>query len=303
MGRNSKQNDKKKTLNLILKIVVSGALLTIIFLRVDKQQFAQSVKLLDLKFVPLIIFLLIANYVVSSYRWKSLLIHGNGEKITVKYLIYLYFTGAFFNNFMPTTMGGDVYKIYKLGKKIDNTVDAFSATFMERFTGVIALAFISVVSLVQLLGLWGVILLVGFFVGIIAGYLMLGFLSTKIKKLRKIYDSISVYRKHPKVVWQAFLTSFIIQLIAIFTQYFVFLALGQPLPIFYSLFVFPVITLAGFFIPSINGLGVQDALYMQLFQQVGVAATLSLSASIIYHLFRLGVSLIGGVFYAMGKDD
>jgi len=293
----------KKNLQLLLKIIVSGTLLTIIFLNIDKESLVENLKLLDLRFAPLIVLLIVLNYVVGAYRWKSLLIHNNAKKVTVKYLIYLYFTGAFFNNFMPTTVGGDVYKVYKLGKKIDNTVDAFSATFMERFTGVIALVLISVVSLIKLLGLWGVILLVGFFLSIIVGYLALGFLSDKFEKLRKIYDSISVYRGQPKVLWWAFITSFAIQLFSIFTQYFIFLALGIPLPLAYAMFIFPVITLAGFFIPSLNGVGVQDALFMKFFLTVGVAGPLSLSASIIYHLFRLGVSLIGGVFYAMGKDD
>jgi len=36
---------------------------------------------------------------------------------------------------------------------------------------------------------------------------------------------------------------------------------------------------------------------------VGVPAETAVSASIIYHLLRLGVSLIGGVLYALGKDS
>jgi len=295
----------KKNLQMLLKIVISGSLLTYIFMKNDitLEKVVSSAKMIDLRFAPLIFLLIVLNYIVGAFRWKSLLIHGNAEKITVKYLINLYFIGAFFNNVMPTTVGGDAYKVFKLGKKINNTVDAFSATFMERFTGVIALVFISVVALVRLLGLWGVILLIGFFLSIVVGYIVLGFLSKKFEKLKKLYDSISAYRGHTKVVWWAFLTSFIIQLFAIFTQYFVFKALGIDLPLDYSFFIFPVITLAGFFIPSINGLGVQDAMYMEMFGKVGVATTLSLSASIIYHLFRLSVSLVGGVLYAMGKDD
>jgi uncharacterized membrane protein YbhN (UPF0104 family) len=92
-------------------------------------------------------------------------------------------------------------------------------------------------------------------------------------------------------------------LLAIFTQYFIFLAMGVDLPVLYALFIFPVITLASFFIPSLNGVGVQDGLYIQLFGLVGVGSAVALSASIIYHLFRLGVSLIGGFFYAFEKDN
>jgi uncharacterized membrane protein YbhN (UPF0104 family) len=263
----------------------------------------ETVKILDLRYAPIIVLLLVLNYVVGAFRWKSLLVHKNSERADVKYLINLYFIGAFFNNFMPTTIGGDVYKVYKLGKKIDSTVDSFSATFMERFTGVIALVLISVVSLVNLLGLWGVLLLAGFLIGMVAGFLFLGFLANRFSKLKKVYDSIYLYKNHKRVIFWAFVTSFLIQLFAIFTQYFIFMALGIKLPLVYSLFIFPVITLASFFIPSLNGIGVQDALYMRFFLAVGVAEPVSLSASLVYHLFRLGVSLFGGVLYGLAKDD
>ena len=297
----------KKSFQMLLKILVSGTLLTYILIKEDitLEKLASSIKLLDLRYAPLILLLIILNYVVGAFRWKSLLIHGNADKITVKYLINLYFVGAFFNNVMPTTVGGDAYKVVKLGRKINNTVDAFSATFMERFTGVIALVLISIIALIKQYGIWGVIMLACFFLSILVGYLMLGFLSGKYQKLKKLYDSISVYRGNPKVLWWAFTTSFIIQLLAIFTQYFVFLSLGRPIPLVSAFLFFPLITLAGFVIPSINGFGVQETLYVRFFSHplIGLPEAVCFSASIVYQLFRLAVSLIGGVFYAMGKDD
>ena len=310
----------KKYGNLIVKILVSGLLFYLIFSRIDKTVLLENIKLLDMKFVPLIVGLLIANYVVSSFRWKSLLIHKKSEGVSVKYLTSLYFIGSFFNNFMPTSMGGDVYKVYALGKKIKSTADAFAATFMERFTGVVVLVLISYFGLLKTLDFWLLqlpknvtdntfllfsfkfFLFFGFWILSILGMLSLKFFSTKVTILKKLHDSFLVYRGEYKILFWAIFTSFIVQLIAIFTQYFIFSALGVPLTIGPALFVFPLITLAGFFIPSLNGLGVQDTLYMQFFSLVGVSAELALSASVLYHLFRLGVSLIGGVLYALGKD-
>lgn len=305
MDKDPKKN-KKEIWKFVIKIVISASLLVLIFVTDDEisiSKIVMSAKQMDLRFAPLIFLFLILNYIISSYRWHSLLVHENVKKVDTKYLIYLYFTGAFFNNVMPTTMGGDVYKIYKLGKKINNTVDAFTATFMERFTGVIALVLISIIGLISLQELWGALLLVAFMIGILVGYLVLGFLSNKIKKLKKIYDSISIYRAYPKVVFIAFLTSFLKQFLAISTQYFIFLALGVKLPLTYTFLFFPIITLAGFLIPSVNGLGVQDNLYKRFFALAQVNPTVSVSASLVYHLFRFSVSLIGGVFYALGKDD
>lgn len=293
----------KKYKKFILKLVVSVGLVGIILWKVDRRGIIESIRSLDFRYVPLIFGFLILNYVVSSFRWKLLLIHKNSEHITVSYLTSLYFIGAFFNNIMPTSMGGDVYKIYRLGKKLDCTVDAFSATFMERFTGMIALVLISIVGLTQVFGFLGILAFVGLWVGFFAGLWVLKFFGGRYKKLKKIYDSLVIYKGRKKVLLWAFITSLAVQIIAIATQYFVFLAVGIHLPVAYSLFIFPVITLAGFFIPSLNGIGVQDALYIQMFSVVGVTTAVSLSVSILYHVFRLGTSLIGGMLYAMGKDD
>jgi len=63
---------------------------------------------------------------------------------------------------------------------------------------------------------------------------------------------------------------------------------------------FPLITLIGFFVPSINSYGVQDYLYDLLFP---VGSGIAIAASIIYHMVRMLVSLLGGVFYALGKNS
>lgn len=107
----------EKYKKLILKILISSALIYFLFSRIDIGAVGEKFSLLNLSYVPLIILFLVLNYVVSSVRWKYLLIFENTQKATVKYLTYLYFTGSFFNNFMPTSIGGDVYKILRLGKR------------------------------------------------------------------------------------------------------------------------------------------------------------------------------------------
>lgn len=313
MSKNSKQ--------AIIKILVSALLFGVIFWQVDVKAVFSNFELLDIGYLPLLIGLLILNYLVSSVRWKVLLVHKNSEKISVKYLASLYFIGSFFNNFMPTSIGGDVYKVIALGKKIKSKTDAFSATFMERFTGMIALVIISYFGLIQTLDYWLLqmpevvstspvltlifkgLLFFGFWIVALGGFLFLKTFAKRFKLARKVYESFMEYKGKNKVLFSAFVTSFIVQLLAISTQYFIFTALGINLSIEYALFIFPVVTLASFLIPSLNGLGVQDALYMQLFLSVGVPREISLSASIIYHLLRLFVSLFGGVLYAFGKED
>jgi len=292
----------KKYRNLIIKVLVSSILLALIYIKVDKQSLINNLSLVDLRYVPFIVLFLALNYFFSSVRWKKLLIFENTSHVSVWYLTGLYFIGSFFNNFMPTSIGGDVYKVYRLGKKIKNTPQALSATFMERFTGVVVLALISIVGLYKYIGAYTLGLFVLFVVGFFIGMKLLYVFGKRYKKLQEIYDSLMMYKGKTSVLIFAFVTSLIVQLMTIFTQYFTFLAIGVHLPFFYSLLVFPVIIIASFFVPSINGIGVQDFMYIKFFSLAGVTTEVALSASVLFHLFRLGVSLFGGILYAANKD-
>lgn len=279
--------------------------MTFLFFKIYKQraQLVTNFQLLDWRFVPLIIVSIAINYFISSIRWKSLLsIYPNTKNVSVWYLNALYFMGSFFNNFMPTSIGGDVYKVYRLGKKIGNTTDAFSATFMERFTGVISLVLISIISLYKIMGYTVILFVVWFFLAILIGYKILGLVSRKYTKLGKIYTSLSAYNGNWKVWTYSLLTSFVVQLMSILSQYLVFYAIGVKIPIFYALGIFPVINLIGFIIPSLGSFGVQDTAYASLFALIGITAVTSLSASILFHAFRLFTSLIGGLLYLLVKD-
>lgn len=289
--------------NFLIKLLVSGTLLVIIFSKINKESLLDNLKLLNFWYVPIILLLIVANYSLGAVRWKYLLLHDKEDKIRVKYLVYLYFVGAFFNNFMPTSIGGDVYRVYRLGKRLGSTVDAFAATFMERFTGVLALILISIFSLFDLIGWWSAGVLILFIAGFFVGLYLLKIFSKKFQRLQKIYQSLIIYKGQSKTLIVAFAISVVIQFIAISTQYCVFLAIGQHPPLLYAFFILPLITLAGFVIPSINGVGVQDALYIKFFSVVGISHALSLSASIVYHLSRLTISLVGGLVYVIGKDD
>jgi uncharacterized membrane protein YbhN (UPF0104 family) len=292
----------KGYLKVLLKIVVSSLLIYFVFKGEDTTSFISNLKQFSPIYILLVVLTIALNYFISSVRWKALLIHKDGEKITIPYLTSLYFVGSFFNNFMPTSIGGDVYKVYKLGKKMKNMSDAFAATFMERFTGVLSLMIISFVSLYKYLGYGALLMIVWVLLSVVIGLKILQFFSKKHEKLGKIYNSFKTYEGKNKVLLTALATSFLVQILSVLSQYFIFRGLGQNVSLFYSFAVLPMITLAGFFIPSLNGIGVQDVLYKELFVFAGVKPEISLSASLLYHFFRLGVSLIGGVLYAVDKD-
>lgn len=318
---NIMKQDKKSWKKIVLKIVVSAILLFVISTKVNMEELLENTRLLDYRYAIFVPIFIAIHYFIGGFRWKQLLLSEEAKNVPTKYLINLYFIGAFFNNFMPTSIGGDVYKMYQLGRKIKDNAVGFSSTFVERFTGMASLVLISYFGLLKTMPFWvnllpveiqtnsllvilfKIALFSGFWVAAIIGFLSLNILAKKIGLFRKIRDSLLVYKDAKKALFIAFLTSFLIQIFSILPQYFVFLSLGLEVPFTYAIFVLPLIAFAGFFIPSLNGFGVQDALYMSFLGMVGVSGSMALSASLLYHFARLLVSLIGGVLYALGKSD
>lgn len=286
----------------LLKLIVSISLLVFIYFKADKNLLFTALSKINLYYLFLIFPLLIGNYIISSIRWKKLLsIYESGEAISIFLLIKLYFIGAFFNNFLPTSIGGDVYKAMKLSHFIKNSSQAFASTFMERFSGVIVLVILALYGTIYSFGFKGLLIISLFWALVVFSYLSLGFISKKIPKIRKFIDAVTEYKHNRSILVYALVTSVFVQVFSILTQYFIFISLGAHISIGYSFFAFPVIILASFLIPSQNSIGVQDILYASFFSSVGVPLEIAVSASIVYHLVRLLTSLIGGVFYAFSE--
>ena len=298
----------KGYLKLSLKILISFGLISYLLLTNDLTKIIEISTNLNFLFFGVALFLIIINYVFSSVRWKYLVLT---KDVNILYLTKLYFIGSFFNNFLPTSIGGDAYKVVKLGDKIGSKSDAFTATFLERFIGMLALLVISMYGYLNFSSVKVFDFFIVFFLIILSFGLFLIYypkfnfkpkLLTKVFSiLDKIHGSFLRYKKEPLILGYSFLASIVVQLSAIFTQYFLSKAINVDLPVDFSLFAFPIIFLSGYAIPSVNGIGSQEVLYTSFFATIGVAAGVCIAASFLYHLARLLVSLIGGVLYLYEK--
>ena len=302
---------------LLIKIAISTVFLYLVIKQVDIDTILTLVKTANPIYFVLIVLLIIINYLISTYRWYKL--YQSNSKPSFICFLKLYFKGSFFNNFLPTSIGGDSYKIFKLGKKTGDKVSALTATFMDRFTGFVILILISYVGVIFTWSHWLALLsdltrsrplayfvfgfsLISFWIVAFAYFGLLKVIAPKVAVIQKLYNALKTYKDRQDLIVPMVVTSLIVQICAVLAQYCTFLSVGVTPSFIYALAVIPVITMAGFFIPSINGVGVQDFLYMNLFSSVGVSNPISLSASLLYHFFRLVVSLIGGVFYAVDKE-
>ena len=131
---------------LIIKMVVSMGLIIYAFGSTDIHAIWDAVRSADL-FLLILAFVLIAvGFYISALRWQILL-KAQHVFISIKELTKSYLVGTFFNNFMPTTIGGDIIRTYDVSKISRSAAQSFTVIIVERLTGVFALISYSFIGL------------------------------------------------------------------------------------------------------------------------------------------------------------
>ena len=235
-----------------------------------------------------------------------------------KYLqcVQLNFVGTLFNNFLPTTFGGDALRGYYLKKGTHVSLTKAAACILfERYAGLVVLFWISsVVFLLQDAGMisnttWEVPKEFAWlsYIGTMVSFFIVPFIP-KISNLfgkenwiyKKFIEPVIVYWHDYKLAVRVFLLSLILQCFVILCHYFIALSLGIDIPLSYYLIFYPLTTIAGFMIPSLNGLGVREGTYIYFLGKIGINNDQGLAFGIGWLVILLITSIIGGLVYFIG---
>lgn len=309
----------KKKLQGILQVAFSLILLSYLIYRVGPAQIVASLAEINPVWYALALALFMFNVMLKAIRW-FILLRALDDRPSFPYLLYLYFVGYFFNNFIPTGFGGDVVKVISLRQNYGRGTDALSSVVMDRLTGLLGSSLIALTALTWNLlspsmhiAVPPALLWVAFLISISvpAGFLFLRYTEPFIwltrvlpftrpvtgnEKLRRLTATIRRYP--PRTLLQSLLISLPFTLNLILVQYTVARALNVDvaLPLF-ALFV-PIIAIVNLLPISFNGLGTREGVYLLLFVPAGILQNQAVAMSLAYYFLRVSAGLVGGVLLA-----
>lgn len=311
----------KRKLYSALRMLISISLIAFLFyLRRDSLGKTISViKSLEPSFFIYSSFLFILSIAIISTRLKVLL-SVQGFALKFSEASYLTFLGYFFNNFLPTSIGGDVVKAYYVSKKTNDTLSSFVTVFMDRYLGVLSLFLLATASLIfshsyikQKPLIWMTVslllLLLLFLIFILNRNLvaifrpLFGFLRRfNIKeKLERIYGAIDVFKNNKAALAQAILISVTAQIICFSAMYLLAKGMRLDMSLKIILLFMPLVSVVSM-LPSINGLGIREgAIYFLFSPYVGQENAFALSLLWLFMLFL--ISLIGAITYIIFTQD
>ncbi|MBA7626323.1 hypothetical protein ES703_33769 [subsurface metagenome] len=309
----------KKSLRLSLRVAVSGILLAYLLSRVDIKFILSSLNSANLFWLAVTFSLHIVAKFISGYRWQ-LLLATQDIHIPLKTLISSLLVGQFFNNFSPSTIGGDIMRTYDTSKYSKNAAVSLTVILVERLTGFLALLLIAALAMVfgfRSLGdtslLWA---LIGFFSLILLVFLGL-FNSTLSRQIRKIfnfrglsrvrgkidkvYQALDLYKSKRKGLLVTFLFGLALQVSVVVHYYLIGLALGLHVSVLYFFIIIPLVHLILLLPVSINGIGVRENAYVLFLGKIGVEGSIGIALSWLAFGMILIIGVIGGIIYALRK--
>lgn len=312
----------KRILLNVIRVVVSVGLLVYLIHLADLDKIYTSLQKVDLKYFGLALLIFMVGLLLLTKRWQILL---NQVKIPQKFsrLINFYFIGYFFNNFLPTTIGGDVSRAYYVAKASGKKPHSIGTILLDRMMGLLATLTLAAVSMFWVFQYFHTsriiiftILLFAFVIFVLLNLLIpstFNFTSRVLRKIRffnlgekiqKVLATIHEYRESKKTILYVFIISIASQVTLIVMNYVLAQALNLELVTLGFLFlVIPVTFIMGLF-PSVNGLGVRDTGYVLLLTRIGLSPAEALSLSILNTLVPVLISLYGGlllIFYRQKK--
>ncbi|MCI5124435.1 MAG: UPF0104 family protein, partial [Candidatus Electrothrix sp. AR5] len=250
---------------------------------------------------------------VAAYRWK-LIVGRLGFKAPFAFYLASYFQGAFFNQGLPTSIGGDGVRIYDCAKVTGSAEDAFFGVFIDRVIGLAGLLLLNIAALLlnsTLLPKHIYYPLLLILIALVTGLLLLfflrkfsfftvgkylGFLGRLSERYFQVYSSL------PALASQLGL-SILIHLLSMGT----FFLLGEGVGLNFSLQVYlvmvPPVILLTLLPVSLAGWGIREGAMITFFLLIGAEKSRILTLSLLYGFVSVTASLPGFIIFLRRKNS
>ncbi len=309
----------KKIITTLIKFLVSGSILYFLFSSMDTELFFHDLRNVNPYIIIFVALFFICLQCTSAFRW-SIILHKDID-VPYRKLLAIYFIGMFFNNFLPTMVGGDIIKGLYLYKETKKGGVSVASIFMDRYSGFSALIIITTIAVITGYSLIKGTTLPGFFFFLIGGYtaasliIWVGPLHSWAMnifarihfyginhKIDALYKTLMGYKGHKDILFKILLISFIVQAGVIVGYYILARSLGIDVRLAYFFFFIPLATVFTMVPITVGGLGLREGAFVYLFTMVGATKEQAISLSLIWYVVMVAVSMIGGLaFVKMGS--
>jgi uncharacterized membrane protein YbhN (UPF0104 family) len=229
--------------------------------------------------------LVIASRLLITARWYVLLRAGD-VKISFQDAAALVFTGLFANNFLPTTIGGDVVRLAGAMQMGYDRAVCLASIAADRVVNMVGM------SLAAPLGLWQL-----FAVGPLQSLALAGLWGKGRDFILKTLQALTIWLKKPASLFTALGFALLHMLCSFGANYVLLHGMGEGLALWKVIGLFSLAYFIALVPVSINGYGVSELTVTFLLSQFGgISVPVSAAVAVLHRLIMMLVSLPGAFF-------
>lgn len=305
----------RRLLSLAAKIAVSAALLYFAFARVDLSALGSRLQQADTAWLVLLIFALTSQTVLVALRWRQIALHC-GASIPPRSAFRYTLIATFFNQTLPSTVGGDAARIWFVARSGAGWQAATYAVIVDRVIGLAVLVAIVAVCLPWLLdlvrdpiGRASMLLINGAaIIGTIA-FLIVGhaqwqwlqrwWATRHIGAISKVTLDVVRSRESAPIV---IALSTVIHLLTIAAVWCAARSVAAPLEFGQALLLVPPVIMVSTIPVSIAGWGVREGAMMAVFAYAGLRDADGLIVSVLFGAGLFVIGMAGGTIWILSSD-
>lgn len=299
----------------IIQLFGSVFFIYYVFKNVDFYKLWSTLKEVNTTYFYCYILFSFASLFLYVFRWQ-MVNKIIGVEVNYKELFKIYLIGSFFSNFLPGSLGGDIYRGYILSKRSNSVSKSLISIFFERGIGLYMMFFMGMCISLFYINEFPKYIFYFFFIivfsvttviFIVVRHNLIIWLS-RVKALSSlssfftaVTDFIEIIKKSPRNTFIIIITTIIYQLIATGITIFLYYSVGGS-PEFFKMLSICILVFILVNVPiSINGIGLREALFMYFSATIAISPEKNTIVSILIYITNLLIGLLGCAIYIHKK--
>ena len=303
----------RRVLPIVVKLTVSVVLLAILLSRVDLTGLWVSARSASIAWLMVALGLYAVTVVGATWRWHLLLDLQN-VRLPTRTLLGSYLVANFFNNFLPSNIGGDVVRIRDTARPAGSKTLATTIVLVDRVLGLMGLVLVAALGATLAANgggqapspiwpswLWAAFIAGG--VGIVPALVARERFGRLLQPLTVVHptwvgerietltNALTRFRDRPAALAGCFTGAVAVQALLVVYYVAVVHALHIPITVLDLAVIVPISFVVQLIPVSVNGFGVREAAFTLYFTRLHLpmqsAVLLSLMATVLIMFFSL----------------
>ncbi|MDH3703244.1 MAG: flippase-like domain-containing protein [Alphaproteobacteria bacterium] len=304
----------KKFALFAAKASITVILIWLVVRNIDLADTVQRVRSIPLWVVPVTLALIFIQFATGIWRWR-IIIAQFGESLPVRQAVRYFVEGQFFNQALPSTVGGDgvrMFRVFRGGLRLETAVNG---VILDRVVGLASL--ILLVALAQPLfydriddpaARWAFTGIFAAATAAIIGLLFMARLPEKWHRWAVVRGIVALSRAarqaflRPAVLAPVVAVSLIGHTLVIGVFFSIAMGLGLAVTFVDCFTLVPAVLLLATVPISIAGWGLREGAMVAAFSLIGVPGGGAAALSILFGLALVLASLPGGLLWLMSAE-